>query len=144
MPLSAAKDEGVRVQPPMEHLKQVLWYDSPSMVSCHNKQYVWGYAVFLQLAHLSRVPLNMEENLLGVLDWSPIAVAAPEAGLVIDDSISGQEIYEMDGLLACLALVEGAAERHSERAQSPKPGNCKEEEERKKKKEDNGHPTPMN
>lgn len=53
---------------------------------------------------------------------SPIAVAASEAGLVVDDSISGQEIYEMDGLLACLALVEGAAERHSGRAQSPKVG----------------------
>ena len=41
-------------------------------------------------------------------------MTAFEAGLMIGDSIGGQEIDEMDSLLACLAFVLGATEGHGE------------------------------
>jgi len=46
------------------------------------------------------------------------AVAAFEAGLVIGNPICRQEIDEMDGLVACLAFVLGAAERHGDNSKA--------------------------
>lgn len=45
-------------------------------------------------------------------------MTALEAALVIGNSICAQEIYEMDSLLAFLALVLGTNERHGEEPKS--------------------------
>jgi hypothetical protein len=44
----------------------------------------------------------------------PLAVAALEACLVVGDTVGGQEVDEMDGLVARLALVLRAGERHGD------------------------------
>jgi hypothetical protein len=44
----------------------------------------------------------------------PLAVAALEACLVVGDAVGGEEVDEMDGLVAGLALVLRAGERHGD------------------------------
>jgi hypothetical protein len=43
-----------------------------------------------------------------------LAVAAPEACLVVRDAVGGEEVDEMDGLVTGLALVLRAGEIHGE------------------------------
>ena len=39
-------------------------------------------------------------------------MAAPEAVLVVGDPVSGEQVHNVDGLVACRALVLSPAERH--------------------------------
>ena len=43
-----------------------------------------------------------------------LAVGAPEAVLVVGDPVSREQVHDMDGLVASLALVLSSAERHCE------------------------------